>query len=141
MILWGIVFFGLVLDFSVTYNFWNQLRDNEEIFNLIIEHGQGFIDQEMIKALLVKMAPPIGIMLVIFLVWDLTAYLFLLKYKNWARKYVLSISIFYLLSCLFSFSFIPFIYGTLTTVALFKYGDLFKRPTESHKEANARDGV
>ncbi|MCB0415295.1 MAG: hypothetical protein KDD50_13245, partial [Bdellovibrionales bacterium] len=57
--------------------------------------------------------------LVIFILWDYVAFYFFWHYKNWARKYILSIGVFYLIGCFFDFNFLQFFYGLITVYYLF----------------------
>jgi len=59
-----------------------------------------------------------SIMLLGFLIWDYIAYFYFLKYRNWARRYILSIAFFYIITCIFDFSISQLIYGLFTAYYL-----------------------
>jgi len=133
--IFAIILVGIPLDISTTYNLLNNFANPENLMSLLsnkigspIPTGLG-IENFLNKATLL-----VQILFSVFIIVDIYAFFNLFKYKNWARVYVLSISILYALSSLISFSLIPFVYGCATTYILFSKRKLFtyrKTPLES----------
>ena len=103
-----IVFLGLALDSYSVNHFWQQLNDSSGIQQILIKNELP-IDNDEINGAIATAQSSIGLVLILFLLWDFIAYYFLYRHKNWARRYVLSIAIFYLLSCIFEFSFMQYL--------------------------------
>jgi hypothetical protein len=112
-----IVFAGVILDSYSVYSFWKDLNDNKKINDLV----GGIASTELDLGSFVSTLQKGGTLaLLVFLIFDFWAYYSLFDYKNWARKYVLSIAVFYLIGCLFDFSLVYFLYSVFTIYYLFK---------------------
>ena len=68
--------------------------------------------------------------LLLFLIWDYFAFFSLLKFKRWARVYVLFIACSYLVSSFFDFSPLYFAYAIAVIFVLMKYRSYFKKERE-----------
>ncbi|NCN27621.1 hypothetical protein GW915_08615 [bacterium] len=102
--------FGIILDTQQIYSFWKELHDTEKFNQLFLSQGIP-TSQIDLEGLLLQMQQILSPALVAFLIIDYMAYFFLLRHKEWARKYILSISLFYLLGCFFSFSLAQGLFG------------------------------
>jgi hypothetical protein len=114
-----IIFAGVLLDSYSVYSFWRELNDNKSLNAMLEKNGLngGEFDIPSFVSTLQKGGT---LALLVFLIFDFLAYYFLFEYKNWARKYVVSIAIFYLIGCIFDFSWIYFGYSIFTIYYLFK---------------------
>lgn len=117
-VVYCVFFFGIILDTFTLYEFWLQIQDVLKIKTMLENYGAP-VDEIALKMSLKPLQNVMGVMLILFLVWDYVAYFFFLKYREWARKYVLSIAVFYIFTCCFDFSIIQFLYGVFTCVYIF----------------------
>ncbi len=125
-ILQFIIFAGVILDSYSVYGFWKELNDNKSI-NTMIEKN-GLATQDLDIASMVSTLQRTGTLLLLaFLIFDFLAYYYLSDYKNWARKYIMSIAAFYLIGCFFNFSIFFFLYGAFTLYYLYKNPQPFLR--------------
>ena len=144
-----IVVVGLILDTILVLNLWKQVRSPENLTAILIKvtsnlPGYEGMSKELINNMdfllngqlgekLEFMSKILGLLLLLCLIWDYIAYLFLFRYKNWARIYVFSIAVFYVLQTFFDFSLINLGYGLITIVLLFKHGAFFLKKKGSLK--------
>lgn len=119
-----IIFSGIVLDSYSVYSGWKQLYDDKAISGIL--GNQGLAAQGLdISATLASLQKMGTLLLLVFLIFDFVAYYYLSDYKNWARKYIMSIAIFYLVGCIFNFSLIYLTYGAFTLYFLNKQSHEF----------------
>lgn len=114
-----IIFAGVILDTYSVYGFWKDLNDDKSISGILQKNGLAGTDLGL-DAAIATMQKGFSLMLIIFLLFDFFAYYRLHDYSNWARKYVMSIAIFYLVGCVFSFSLVYFIYAAFTLYYLWR---------------------
>jgi hypothetical protein len=108
-----IIFAGVILDSYSVYSGWKEINNEKSINDFLSNNGlasSGLGIEETIGSL----QKGLSILLIVFLIFDFVAYYNLYDYKNWARKYVMSIAIFYLVGCIFSFSLPYFAYSVFT---------------------------
>jgi hypothetical protein len=137
-----IIGIGLPMDATFTYDLWNRYSSPEKILEsqkaMLKTAGLdslGLDSAEMETELtanpeviqkLASMSKIIGLMLLVFFIWDLVAYLSLLRFKNWARVYVLTIAVLYVICIFIGGSLLQFCYGVFATFFLLYYKKLFK---------------
>ncbi|MCB0414263.1 MAG: hypothetical protein KDD50_08015, partial [Bdellovibrionales bacterium] len=81
---------------------------NVDQLNIMLQqYGLGGTELGL-DSIIAQVQSTLGSALVIFILWDYVAFYFFWHYKNWARKYILSIGVFYLIGCFFDFNFLQF---------------------------------
>ncbi len=118
---------GIVIDTWSVYNLWAHLNDIQYINDAFLQAGVPLDDLDT-ESFFAPIQNTLNIVLLIFLLWDYVAYFYFLNYRNWARKYVLSIGVFYLLGNLFEFSLISTLYGIATIYYLWGARSSFTPP-------------
>lgn len=127
---------GVVIDTYSTYQVWLMISDADALLKLVSQFSVAALSGEMstdtlsappdLREKLELLSKVYSITLIMFITWDYVAYFFLVKFKNWARVYVQSIAILYIVACLFDFSWVYLIYGVACLAALVKFKPLFK---------------
>lgn len=112
-IVYLIFFFGLIVDTYSVYTYWLNLNNDEQINQILASNGIESAELGL-DSMIESYQSGMSLMLLIFLLWDYVAYYYFLKHKEWARKYIISIALFYLISCLWEISILQGLYGVLT---------------------------
>lgn len=118
---------GIIIDTWSVYNLWSSLNDFQYINNSFQEAGMTLDEMDM-ESFMAPIQNTLNITLLVFLLWDYIAYFYFLKLRNWARRYVLSIGIFYLITNLFDFSLVSTLYGIATIYYLWGARSAFTPP-------------
>ena len=125
-VLLGIILVGLILDYFSLLEMFESLGNQESLKKVIEFQGldPNRINMELLQRQLIQRMTPL---LVAVGVFDVMAYLILFRLKEWARKYVLFIAIFYVGMQWMNFSLINLVYGVGTSYYLIKNRSLFSK--------------
>lgn len=109
-----IIFAGVILDSYSVYGGWKEINDAKTVSKYMGVNGLEGAGLD-VSQFIGNMQRGLSLLLLVFLIFDFIAYYNLYNYKNWARKYVMSIATFYLVGCIFSFS-LPYLIYSLFTI-------------------------
>ncbi len=108
-----VVIAGVIIDSASVFSIWRGLNDAQHFIGILNRHGIP-LEELGLESIIFMFQKMMKFLLIIFLLWDYVAYYYFWHFKNWARAYVMSIAIFYLVSCLFDFSVAQMAYAIFT---------------------------